>query len=192
MPSLAASSSAGPPLAPVALPLIVISSLAGEPKLAPVAADSVTVKFFAPLNPVAPKDTAKVFAAISPAAQFKVPPAAVYWAPETAVPLLVTYFTVAAPLEPPVRLTLTVTLPADCATLIVAADSATLPGAAAAPLPLIVTTALAGDPIFAPLASDNVTVKVLEPVNAAELMVTAKVFAAVSPLFHDSVPLLPV
>jgi hypothetical protein len=55
-----------------------------------------------------------------------------------------------------------------------------------------VTTALAGEPIFAPLALDSATLNVFEPVKAAELTVTAKVFAAVSPLLHDSVPLVPV
>ena len=112
--------------------------------------------------------------------------------PETAVPLLVAYFTEAAPLEPPVRLTVSVTLPADCAMLTVDADSATVPGAVAAPLPLIVTTALAGKPTFAPVALESTTLNVFEPVKGVELKVTAKVFAVASPSLQDSVPLAPV
>ena len=89
------------------------------------------------------------------------------------MPLLVAYFTEAAPLEPPVRLTVSVTLPADCAMLTVDADSATVPGAAAAPLPLIVTTALAGKPTFAPVALESTTLNVFEPVKGVELKVDA-------------------
>lgn len=109
--------------------------------------------------------------------------------PATAVPLLVANFTDAAPLEPPARVTLSVTDPAVCATVAVDADIATLPVDAPAPAPVIVTTALAGEPALAPVAFDRVTEKVFEPLNGAVLTGTAKVFAVASAAAQDNVPL---
>jgi hypothetical protein len=65
------------------------------------------------------------------------------------VPLLVAYFTVAAPVVPPLRLTVTVTLPALCATARLAADNAITCGLAAvavlvAVVPVVEVVVLAG------------------------------------------------
>ena len=60
--------------------------------------------------------TVNVLAAVSPSAHFRVPLVAVKSVPATAVQLAVLYATLAAPLEPPVRLTLTGNAAALCAT----------------------------------------------------------------------------
>src|SRR5258705_457765 len=92
-------------------------ALPGLPRVATVALDSAMLNVLLPENGDALLTaTENVFAAISPSVHFNVPLAAVKSVPATAVPFVVLYATLAAPLEPPVRLTLTVTVPAFCAT----------------------------------------------------------------------------
>ena len=90
--------------------VIVTVAVAGVPRLAAVAEDSATEKLLPPA-PVVEIGTANVLAVASPAVQFKVPEVPVKSAPETAVPALVAYLTLAAVLEPGARSTVTVTWP---------------------------------------------------------------------------------
>jgi len=181
------------PTALTASPLIDTMALPGLASVAPPPApDSVTVKDFAPANGVALLigiDT--VFVAASPSAQFSVPLAAVKSVPDTAVPLTVAYPTLTAPAEPPLRVTLTATLPAPCDTAKLAADNSSDP-TAADPSPLIVTLALPGLAIVAPaLGWDSATVKDLLPVNGVVFMIaTEKVFGLASPSAQLNVPLV--
>jgi hypothetical protein len=107
-----------------------------------------------------------------------------------AVPFDVAYATLTAPLEPPVRDTLTVSGPVLWFTAYVAADNLSAP-ALACWLPVIVAVAVTGDPNVAPpVAADRVTLKLFVPVNGVAVLTgTLKVFAAVSPLAQLSVPL---
>src|ERR1700722_16205837 len=80
--------------------------------------------------------------------------------------------------------------PAACDTVKLEAVSSTLPTGGAAS-PAIVTPSLPGLPMAAPvLGLDSATVKVLLPENGVAFMTpTEKLFGAVSPLAHCSVPL---
>src|ERR1700719_2977636 len=94
-------------------PLIVTPALTGVPSVAPpVGLAKPTVNDFVPANGLALLiGTESVFAAVSPVAHERVPVVAVKSVPATALPLVVAYATLTAPLEPPVRLTVTVTAP---------------------------------------------------------------------------------
>jgi hypothetical protein len=87
--------------------MALLGALSAAP---PVGADKVTVKDLFPENGVTLlTDTEKVLADSSPVDQFKVPLAAVKSLPATAVPFFVAYDTAIAPLDPPTRLTVTLT-----------------------------------------------------------------------------------
>src|ERR1700730_11084902 len=116
------------PTATFASPLIPTVAVPGLPRVATVAPDSTMLNVLLPENGEALLTaTANVFAAASPSAHFNVPVVVVKSVPATAVPLVVLYATLAAPLEPPVRLTVTVIEPAFCATAYVDEDSSRLP-----------------------------------------------------------------
>jgi hypothetical protein len=181
------------PTALAASPLIETMALLGLASVAPPPApESVTVKDLAPANGVVLLigiDT--VFAVASPSAQFSVPLEAVKSTPDTAVALAVAYATLTAPAEPPLRVTLTATLPALCDTAKLAADSSSAPTGAEAS-PLIVTLALPGLLIVAPaLGCDSATLNDLLPVNGVVfMMATENVFACASPSAQVKVPLV--
>ena len=94
------------------MPVMVTVAELGEANVAPLAADRVTAKDLFPENGVASlMGIEKVFGDESPFAQLSVPFSAVYSPPATALPLLVAYATLAVPDEPPVRSTVTVSVP---------------------------------------------------------------------------------
>jgi hypothetical protein len=171
---------------------MVTTALEGVLSVAPpLGLDSATVKVLLPENGVALlMATEKVFEAASPSAQFSVPLAAVKSVPATAVPLLVAYGTLTAPLEPPVRFTVIVTEPALCSTVSLAAESCRLPGALAAS-PVIETIALLGlASVAPPVGPDNVTVNDLAPVNGVALLIGIDIdFVDASPSAQFNVPL---
>src|ERR1700728_4661096 len=108
------------PTAAAASPVMVAIALLGLPSAAPVAPafDKDMVNDLLPENGVALlMGIEKVFDAASPLAQLRVPLVAVKFVPATALPAVVSYVTLAAPLEPPVRVTVTVNEPAPWATV---------------------------------------------------------------------------
>jgi hypothetical protein len=172
-------------------PAIVTVAELGEANVAPLAADRVTAKDLFPEKGVALlMGIVKLFAEESPFAQLSVPFSAVYSLPATALPLRVAYATLAVPDEPPVRFSVTVSVPELWDTAYVEADRAKEPTGAAAE-PAIVTVACPGLAMLAAvLGLDRVTLNVLFPENGvAPLIGTVKLFAAESPLAHCRVPL---
>lgn len=127
-----------PPPPGVWLPLIVIVAVADEPSVAPpVGFERFSAKDLDPLNGVELESaTVTVFAAASPLAQLKMPLAAVNSLPAAAVPAAVAYATLTAPSLPCVRTTVSVTEPADCATVSLADCSAITPGVGEGPFAL--------------------------------------------------------
>jgi hypothetical protein len=171
-------------------------ALAGVPSVVPPTGFvSATVKDLVPENAAALLTVIGiVFAAASPSAHFNVPVAAVKLVPATAVPLVVAYVTLTAPLDPPDRLTDKVTVPAFCATVVVAAENSRLPTLAAGASPVIVTLAVLGLPItLPPPGLDRETVKALLPENGAALLtLIGNVFGVASPSAHCKVPFVAV
>lgn len=110
--------------------------------------------------------------------------------PAAAVPLLVVNATLAAPDEPPVRVTVIVAAPTPCDTVSLAAQSSRLPGVDGAALPAMVTSALLGEANVAPLAADRVMVKDLFPEKGVVPMGIVKVFGEALPLAQSRVPLV--
>src|ERR1700759_4065233 len=96
------------------------------------------------------------------------------------------YETPAAPLEPPVRFTLTVSLPALCATESLADESATEP--AAVDIEPCTVTVCEGVFRLAPLTLLSTTANVLLPAKALRLNATVTDFAEASPAFQLNVP----
>jgi hypothetical protein len=105
------------------------------------------------------------------------------------VPLLVAYFTLTAPVVPPLRFTDNVAEPLLLFTVYAREENATACADAVDPLPAMVTVADVGVTSFAaPVACDNAIPKVKLPLNAAELTGTTIVLPPASPAAQLKAP----